>query len=83
MSGRFADSPERIRKIEARYDKTARKIFSKPANYCQFCGREMGEHEDAMTNRWQQRWSIHKACADSVDGQLDRSVGMSLERPKE
>lgn len=83
MSGRFADSPERIRKIEARYDKKAKTIFSKPANFCQFCGHPMDEHKDPMTNRWQQRWSIHRDCADSVDGQLDRSVGMSKERPKE
>lgn len=77
---KFTDSKQRIEKIEKKYDATARKNFSKPANYCQFCGQEMIETDDQMKNRWQQRWSIHFECANQVDNQLDRSVGILSER---
>lgn len=79
-SNKFKDMAERREKIEARYDAQAKRNFSKPANFCQFCGREIERHEDPMTDRWQQRWSIHHNCANSVDNHLDRSVGILSER---
>lgn len=80
ISDKFKDMAERREKIESRYDAKARAQFSKPANFCQFCGNNIEEHKDPGVNRWQKRWSIHKACADNVDNRLDRSVGILSER---
>ena len=79
---KFSDTPERVRQVESRYDSRAKKIFSQPANFCQFCGQPMGENPNPTVARWEKRWSIHHDCANAVDGQLNRSVGMSLERPQ-
>lgn len=78
--GKYQDSKERIEKIEKNYDAKARRNFSKPANFCQFCGGTLEKHENPMTDRWQQRWSIHANCANAVDNQLDREVGIASER---
>lgn len=80
MSDKFKDIMERREKIEKRYDAKARAQFAKPANYCQFCGKEMKESEDPTINRWQKRWSIHYNCANAVDNRLDRQVGILSER---
>ena len=80
VSEKFKDIMERREKVERKYDSKAKKEFSRPANYCQFCGKEMSPHADPTIERWQKRWSIHYDCAHAVDNRLDRSVGIVSER---
>lgn len=78
--GKYQDSADRIEKIEAKYDSKAKKIFSQPAEFCQFCGQPMEDTGNELTDRWQRRWSIHAECAEQVENQLDRSIGILGER---
>lgn len=76
---------EKIEYIAKRYrsrelSPEAVKQFSRPANYCQFCGNPIQPTGNEILDRWQARWSVCIPCSEAIEDRLDRESHMASAR---